>query len=147
MLAREQLPFATGKVRFSDRDGTIWDSEEPRILVRVKAEPDSESFLAVVDTAAPWCILRPGSDPNLRRNLEPLNLQVILSTRLGRFRGDLYRGELTIFADDGEPLTVDATIFLSPDWQGPNFIGYSGLLQRIRFAVDPAKNLFYFGPL
>jgi hypothetical protein len=40
---------------------------------------------------------------------------------------------------------VDATIFVSPDWHGPNFIGYQGLLQRIRFAVDPETNLFYFG--
>jgi hypothetical protein len=33
----------------------------------------------------------------------------------------------------------------SPDWRGPNFLGYQGLLQRIRFAVDPEVNLFYFG--
>jgi hypothetical protein len=26
-----------------------------------------------------------------------------------------------------------------------NFLGYEGLLQRIRFAVDPEVNLFYFG--
>lgn len=50
-------------------------------------------------------------------------------------------------ADEGESLRVEATIFLSPDWIGPNFIGYGGLLQRIRFAVDPESNLFYFGPI
>jgi len=33
------------------------------------------------------------------------------------------------------------------DWPGPNFIGYEGLLQRIRFAVDPETNLFYFGQI
>jgi hypothetical protein len=26
------------------------------------------------------------------------------------------------------------------------FLGYSGLLERIRFAVDPQQNNFYFGP-
>lgn len=68
-----------------------------------------------------------------------------MSTRLGTFRGDLYRGPLFFEAREGEPLDVEATVFLSPHWRGPNFIGYQGLLQRIRFAVDPEVNLFYFG--
>ncbi len=60
-------------------------------------------------------------------------------------RGALYREALRISADEGEPLDVEATVFVSPDWPGPSFIGYQGLLQRIRFAVDPETNLFYFG--
>ena len=69
----------------------------------------------------------------------------MLSTRLGRFAGTLYRGLITLTVDEGEPLEVDAMVFLTPDWRGPNFLGYEGLLQRIRFAVDPESNLFYFG--
>jgi hypothetical protein len=34
---------------------------------------------------------------------------------------------------------------LSPQWRGSNFLGYEGVLDRIRFAVDPRANLFYFG--
>ncbi len=59
--------------------------------------------------------------------------------------GALYRVPVKLLADEGEPLQMEATVFLSPDWQGPNFIGYEGLLQRIRFAVDPQANQFYFG--
>jgi hypothetical protein len=59
--------------------------------------------------------------------------------------GALYRGPITIPAEEADPLDLEATVFLSPDWRGPNFIGYQGLLQRIRFAVDPEVNLFYFG--
>ncbi len=70
---------------------------------------------------------------------------MVLSTRFGRFGGRLYRGLITLPVDEGEPLDVDATVFISPDWRGPNFLGYEGLLQRIRFAVDPESNLFYFG--
>jgi hypothetical protein len=66
---------------------------------------------------------------------------------LGRVRGTLFRGLIALLADGGEPLEVDATIFISPDWTGPNFIGYQGLLQRIRFAIDPETNLFYFGQI
>ncbi|HEY3569200.1 MAG TPA: hypothetical protein VGP73_14815 [Thermoanaerobaculia bacterium] len=69
-----------------------------------------------------------------------------MSTRLGSFRGDLYRGPLFFEAREGEPLDVEATVFVSSDWPpGMNFLGYEGLLQRIRFAVDPEVNLFYFG--
>jgi hypothetical protein len=52
-----------------------------------------------------------------------------------------------LLADTGEPLDVPATVFVTPDWPGPNFLGYQGLLQRIRFAVDPESNRFYFGPI
>lgn len=81
----------------------------------------------------------------LARSFIPLQGQVSLSTRLGVVRGALYRGVVTIPADEGDSLDVEATVFVSPDWQGPSFVGYQGLLQRIRFAVDPEMNLFYFG--
>ena len=66
---------------------------------------------------------------------------------MGVFRGQLYRGLITLLADEGSPLDVEATVFVTPDWPGPNFLGYQGLLQRIRFAVDPESNRFYFGPI
>ena len=79
------------------------------------------------------------------RTLEPLPGRVRLSSRVGSFEGALFRGLITLPADRGEPLDVEATIFLSPEWTRPNFLGYQGLLQRIHFAVDPEHNLFYFG--
>ena len=48
-------------------------------------------------------------------------------------------------ADEGESCEVDATLFVSRDWVYGNFVGYSGFLERIRFAVDPGANDFYFG--
>jgi hypothetical protein len=117
---------------------------EPRILLRVKPKLSADPVFAVVDTAAPWCVFNPSV-------VQPWDLDelpgppVLLSTRFGTMKGSLYRGTLILPADEGDPLEVDATIFLSPDWTGPSFIGYQGLLQRIRFAVDPEANLFYFG--
>jgi hypothetical protein len=98
-----------------------------------------------MDTAAPWCIFQPEIGFHLQRTFVPTEASVVLSTRFGRFGGRLYRGIITLPADEGEPLDVDATVFISPDRQGPNFLGYEGFLQRIRFAVDPENNLFYFG--
>ena len=68
-------------------------------------------------------------------------------TRLGRFEGRLYRGTVRILAHRGSTLDLETTFFLSPDWPAGNFVGYVGFLDRLRFAVDPLRNLFYFGPL
>jgi hypothetical protein len=130
---------------------TYFDAEErrfnsePRIFVRVIPESQSNYVLAVVDTAAPWCIFRPVVASSWMRNLDPIPGRVVLSTRLGQFHGSLFRGLITILASSGDSLDVEATAFLSPEWRGPNFLGYQGFLQRIRFAVDPENNLFYFG--
>jgi hypothetical protein len=118
---------------------------DARILIRVAISLISNPALAVMDTAAPWCIFEPEVGSTLRRTFARAEEGIVLSTRFGRFGGTLYRGLITLLADEGEPLEVDATVFLSPDWQGPNFLGYEGFLQRIRFAVDPQTNLFYFG--
>ncbi|HEY2289684.1 MAG TPA: hypothetical protein VGM86_03175 [Thermoanaerobaculia bacterium] len=82
----------------------------------------------------------------IRESFDQVSEEILLSTRLGTFRGGLYRGPLFFEVFEGEPLDIEATIFVSPSWPpGENFLGYQGLLQRIRFAVDPEVNLFYFG--
>jgi hypothetical protein len=41
---------------------------------------------------------------------------------------------------------ADGMFFVSPDWPtDQTFLGYSGLLDGIRFALDPQANHFYFG--
>jgi hypothetical protein len=93
----------------------------------------------------PWCIFEPTVGDFTRESFDQVSEEVRLSTRIGTFEGALYRGPLFVPALEGEPLDVEATVFVSPEWRGPNFIGYQGLLQRIRFAVDPEVKLFYFG--
>lgn len=71
----------------------------------------------------------------------------VLNTWLGRRRGRLVRVPFTLVADEGEPLSSEGTFFVTPDWpEGMTFLGYSGLLDSIRFALDPQVNDFYFGP-
>ena len=118
---------------------------EARIVVPVTLKGVVEPVLAVMDTGAPWCIFEPFAAKILVRNSLLVQKRVALSTRLGMIHGALYREMIRIPADEGDPLDVEATVFVSPDWQGPSFIGYQGLLERIRFAVDPETNLFYFG--
>ena len=59
--------------------------------------------------------------------------------------GSLERIPLTLTASDGDSLTIDATWFVSEEWPGPTVIGWRGALERIRFAIDPSEESFYFG--
>jgi hypothetical protein len=134
----------TGVSRYADSGDRV-PVAEPRIYLEVKPGLFQGTVFAMVDTAAPWCIFEPRVGEFVRESFDEVSENVSLSTRLGTFGGRLYRGPLIVPALEGEPLDVEGTVFVSPDWRGPNFVGYQGLLQRIRFAVDPEANLFYFG--
>ena len=138
-------PFVTGVSRYADRKENL-PALGPRIYLEVKPGWFKGTVFAMVDTAAPWCIFEPTVGDFIRESFDQVSETVRLSTRLGTFLGNLYRGPLFVPALEGEPLDVEATVFVSSDWPpGRNFLGYEGLLQRIRFAVDPEANLFYFG--
>jgi len=144
LFRRDLVPFATGSARYVETRLELTGSEA-RVLVHLSLETIPRPVLAVVDTAAPWCIFEHEVGSVLRQHFSPVEMGVLLDTRLGTLKGSLYRIPVALPADEGQPLEAEATVFLSPEWHGPNFIGYQGLLQRIRFAVDPEVNLFYFG--
>lgn len=143
LLFPDGRPFAAGATKYFD---TAPDSPaaDPRIYIRI--ELFGYETLALVDTAAPWCIVERTLGEAIRPHLEGLPGKRRLGTRLGTFTGQLFRGPVILVADQGEELEVDVTFFLSPDWPGGNFVGYLGFLERLRFAVDGPDNVFYFGP-
>lgn len=118
-----------------------------RIYMRVIPELWPSPVLAMVDTGAPWCIFEPEIGETIRERLDVIQENALLHTRLGRFQGTLGHGHLRVVAEEGESLDIAVLMFLSPDWPGGNFVGYEGFLDRIRFAVDPQRNLFYFSSL
>ncbi len=80
--------------------------------------------------------------PYLVDHLGPANL----STRLGRFKGELYLHSIKLLAREGDALDVDVVLFVCSDWIGPCFLGYQGALDRLRSAMDPEATRFLFGP-
>ncbi len=75
--------------------------------------------IALLDTASHWCILP-------RRVAELLEIATgeddpasRLETRFGRFDGRLVRLPLEFPAAEGQPLSLQATWFVCPDWPGP----------------------------
>jgi hypothetical protein len=115
---------------------------------------DPEATFAIVDTGAPWCILSPTD-----ASIAGIDYRAVGEEgQLLLIRGSIMNGWLCldipirIDAIRGEGITVPSTVFvpeLEPGqiWDLPNFLGLSGFLERIRFAVDPGNNLFYFGAM
>jgi hypothetical protein len=98
---------------------------------------------ALLDTASQWCILPPSVALSLGYSLDAQG-DTHLHTRFGLLSGELVRLPVVFAADVGEPAEVEATWFISPDWPGPIVIGWSGSLERMRFAFDPREYDFYF---
>ncbi|MBN1484372.1 MAG: hypothetical protein JXA37_06580 [Chloroflexia bacterium] len=68
------------------------------------------------------------------------------------YQGELHRLSLVLKAQDGESVALEVTAFLprlrpGETWNLPPFLGLRGCLERLRFAVDPASDTFYFGAL
>ena len=146
MLVRpDGTEFASGRSSFLDHSPGS-PEPTPKIFVKIQAEPIDGVIIAQLDTGAAWSMLNAEIAEALSllgREGEPVEI----STRLGKFNGHLERTSLAIVADDGESVSVEATVWVSSEWPGGNFLGYGGLLERIRFAVDPSENSFYFGPM
>jgi hypothetical protein len=142
--------FATGASKYEYIPATRL---ETHVRIMLQVELEGIKTQAMLDTGAPYVVISPRLVPLL--NLPPaLALeQIVLNIRGSSVSGDLYRVGLLFTATQGEPLTIDATVFiphveLDQDWSRfPSFIGLNGCLERMRFAVDPAADTFYFGGL
>lgn len=142
---QDGTPFSTGKSTFLDRADS---SPEPTAKIWVRIAPDSlgGEILAQLDTGAAWSIL----EREVAESLSLLNGQgphAKLHTRYGPIDGRLERTRIDIIAEQGDSLSIDATVFISPQWPGGSFLGFGGLLERVRFAIDPTDNSFHFGSM
>lgn len=149
MLRLGEAAFTSGSAGYFDQIPGAADSPDARIYVKIEPRGLGAPILAMLDTGAPWCILDPEIAEALGVSTEEPG-EELLRTKNGRVKGRLECIFITLLADQGESLELNATVFLpnrDEGWKGPAFIGYAGLLQRIRFAVDPSTNSFYFGPL
>ena len=134
--------FASGTMTYRASEG-----EESRMRLLVKFGGKAEVY-AIVDTGAPHCILSPETFELVQDVCD------VLFTGKMMIRGEIYNGvicRLPIYleAEVGESIMVDGTAFaiqLRPHqtYDLPDFIGLSGFLERIRYAVDPADSQFYF---
>jgi hypothetical protein len=136
--------FATGRARFLDEAANALEGAA-KIFLKIEPSNLGSPVLAQLDTGCAWSILK----PEIAEAMQLMNEEgqpETLSTRFGTIDGQLKRTNITILADDGDSVDVEATVFVPTEWSSGNFLGYGGLLERVRFAVDPQENFFYFGP-
>lgn len=139
--------FTTSHAGYLDQQPGA-DSSSARIFVKVRLAEVEAAFVAMLDTGAAWSVF-PSELMGSIGDFEAI-AETTLSTRLGKIKGHLVRIPLTLLADQGESLTLDATVFrpLAGEWpEDQFFLGYTCCLDRIRMAIDPSVNQFHFGPM
>jgi len=142
--------FSVGAIPYEYRPATLAESA-PRVVLTI-AIKDYETS-AFIDTGGVYFICA----PQIARRLQLGSAGALASEKL-RWRnqvlkGVLHRVPLTFYASEGESLTIEVTAFVPlvepEDWNEelPCILGMSGCLERLRFAIDPSTNMFYFGDL
>lgn len=143
MLRAGDVLFASGRSGFLDH---LPSGRETTSKVYVKISPADlgRVVLAQLDTGAAWSILE-AEIADAVGAFEVAGLDQTIHTRVGEIPGKLVRLGLTLVADEGDSLAIESTVFVSENWPLHSFLGYAGFLERIRFALDPSSNQFYFG--
>ena len=142
-------PFAQGACPFVYRPATERETVH-RIFVPVQIEDIQTE--AVVDTGGVYLVCQPeiaallSLDPASAIRTDELNI------RGRKVPGALYRLYLTLLAEEGKSHKLEIIAFvprLEPNepWNLPSFMGLTGCLEWIRFAVDPITDTFYFGAI
>ena len=145
MLSLNGIPFTTGRATYRDLPPQHMSRKSAIYVQVVLPMPVGTSFYAIVDTGTPYCIFDTEIAEALGLSFDD-GESIKLRTAYGEVTGTLQRLKIELVAEQGDSLGIDASVFVTDDWRHGNFLGYSGLLERIRFAFDPGTNSFYFGP-
>lgn len=143
-------PYATGATPYNYQPVT--DREIfPRIILTLSINGFKTS--AFVDTGG-ILVIAPEVALHLGLDTDAGIAAPHLKWRGSSVPGVLHRVSLTLHAHRGHSLTIEATAFVPQlsqydEWPEdfPCILGMSGCLERLRFAVDPLTDTFYFGEL
>jgi hypothetical protein len=149
LLFGDGQSFATGKMTYEYRP-TSQHTASNRLYLRV--EINSLPLLAIVDTGTPYVIVQPKYARLLQLDPTEALEEIKLKIRGTIFKGQIHRVPVDLPASEGESMSLEATVFVpetdEESWGDiPSFLGMVGFLERIRFAIDPDEDSFYFGTL
>jgi hypothetical protein len=114
----------------------------PRIVVSLIVE--DHEITALVDTGASQCILEWSLAEELAVAAED---RIVQARALGGnvHVGVLFPVVISFPADEGSPVSLEVAAWSAESFDGPSLIGYGGVLERLRIAIDPETNRFFFG--
>lgn len=143
----DHRPFSTGRSSCEIRPIPGIRQDANRLLISVSIE--DVPVRAVVDTGGVYLIIEPGIAEELDLKQQDAIGTAMLTIRTSKTRGYLHRVNLRIQAEEGEDLIQEVTAFIpdatAEEWgETPTFLGLTGCLEFLRFAVDPSENKFYF---
>lgn len=145
----DDRPFSSGSCPYEYRPAT--DSEiTRRIIIPVKIGDVLTS--AMVDTGGAYLVCPPEYAELL--NLDAADSLERIKLTIPRYasgaKGNLYLVSLTLLAEDGHSCEQLVTAFVPKPLPGRSFLpilGLEGCLEKLRFAVDPGDDTFFFGTL
>ncbi len=105
---------------------------------------------AAIDTGGAYLILDPGIARLINLDSADLVGTEEIHVRGTITQGILYRIPLQIPSEEGMGTSIEVTAFVptllpNESWGLPTVLGWHCCLERIRFAVDPLNERFYFG--
>jgi hypothetical protein len=115
------------------------------VAVRCRFGLLEEEQLALLDTASKWSVCRKEVADALGVDEADALQSVKMSTRLGLIEGFLAKVGISLVSEFGQDLVLTSTFFISPEWPGPNVLGWKTCIESIRLAVDPSQNMLFFG--
>jgi hypothetical protein len=147
LLRDDGSPFAPSRVAYLDGVPGQVTRRDAKVYVRIAVGQPTLTTLAMLDTGSTYSVLD-ADLADLVGAFDEVDAPVVdLATRHGLLRGSLVRRRIWLLAEVGDSLEVDATFWVARDWRYGHFLGYTGFLQRIRFALDPQSNQLHFGAI
>ncbi len=145
LLLGARAPFATGASSYSDIHPG-WPDPHSRIYVKFRPHGIDVDpvFLALLDTGGHFCIFNEVVAASVSDLLTDGLGTTTLRTAHGPVAGELYLLRVELIAETGKDLDLETVVFIAPEWRAPSYIGYSGALDRMRFAVNPEHSRWYF---
>lgn len=130
--------WSTGGAQFAiEREST---STPLIVAARCRLGSKKNVEWALLDTGAQWSVIGGEVASSLEGEYCEIGPALTMTTRWGRFTGELRQLEITLEADEGDSLQVLATVLVLPEWPGPVVLGYRGFLERIRLGLDPGSS-------
>ena len=125
MLRLYDEPFASGVSSYVEEDPSF-DSKQTSVHVNILVHGSVPIHTtARLDPATPWVVLN--AELNEHLGLSVTSQQITLRTAEGLMTGSLTRYPLTLVAQDGDALDIEATLFICSEWRRGNFLGYTGI--------------------
>ena len=140
-------PFAVGAIHFTFEPVSQTDAN---LRIMFPVEFENVQTIVILDTGAPFVICAPEIAKQVGINTSLPNERSSVTIRKKTYSGGMHHINMRFPAEVGESVELPIIAFvpdpdLDPDAEPlPSFIGLTRCLDRIRFAIDPQDQWFFF---